>query len=84
MTSREDDNYRQYLADLNGNLIVSEGYKDISRSDEYGTFWAVREDDKLDIIRLDGSVINTEYYYCRVTDDRSQACIKESKEWLRI
>ncbi|WP_028236115.1 hypothetical protein [Pseudobutyrivibrio sp. MD2005] len=80
LTSREDDNYRQYLADLNGNLIVSEGYKDISRSDEYDTFWAVREDDKLDIIRLDGSVINTEYYYCQLSGDRSQARIKESKE----
>ena len=58
-----DKNGKSLLIDLNGDLICPGSYSDILTTSEYDTFIGINDDERIDILHLDGTVIETEYKY---------------------
>lgn len=63
----EDKNEKYSLIDLDGNLICPGSYSEILKTPEYDTFIGIGDDERIDILHLDGSVIETDYIFA---DDR--------------
>ncbi len=51
------------MIDLNGNLICPGSYSEILTTSEYDTFIGINDDEQIDILHLDGTVIKTDYKY---------------------
>ena len=66
-----------YLLDKDGKKIFSDSYRAIKCTGEQDVFWGIRKDKHVDILYLDGTIINTNYYYVNRSDDFSQLCICE-------